>query len=361
MPFTRVLAVALFAAPAAIVFGAHGCNASDEPPIEDYCTWLSRADTNCFQSFGEDVLQKNGVGRNSVPRCTNLSLIPTPVAGAIQTGYFQTRGELETCFIADGGLVKFDPPIDLTALPIVSDVGFKLLNADETECASATWADVDRFTLNFVADVAEPPATALTEDQVAGGVFFMQRKVGRKTAAVGCPSGEGHYFDLLQVARCPEYTNVQPRAELVVVPGGLDASGNVDPTKPALSTRYGAVTFSVFYQPIGDNVSGLTSEPVTYFKCIIPPPPERCEDGIQNGDETDIDCGGMSVTGMSGPCDRCDVGDHCIVDGDCGGDVAATCEDDKGIKTCTEIPDMTTAASSSASTTTTTTTTSTGP
>lgn len=350
MAYTRVLAVALFAAPAVIVFGAHGCNGSDEPPIEDYCTWLARADTNCFQAYGEDVLQLNGTGRNSVPRCTNLSLVPTPDAAKIQTGSFQVRDKLEKCFLNDGGIVGFDPPIDLAALPIVADVAISLVNADETECATVTWADVDRFTLNFVGDVAVPPETAITEDQVAGGTFFMQRKVGRKTAAVGCPSGESHYFDLLQIGKCPEYTNVQPRAELVVIPGGLKADGTAaGPNDDPLLTKYGQVSLSVSYQPIGDNVSGLASTPVTYFKCVIPPPPERCADGIQNGDETDVDCGGTSMVGMSGQCDRCEDGAKCIIDGDC---VSKDCEIKMGVSKCGVTPDTSSSSSSSSNSST---------
>lgn len=54
--------------------------------------------------------------------------------------------------------------------------------------------------------------------------------------------------------------------------------------------------------------------------------PSACDDGIQNGDETDLDCGGS--------CQPCDDGQSCTVPGDCtsgvcdgGACAAATCDD----------------------------------
>jgi hypothetical protein len=47
---------------------------------------------------------------------------------------------------------------------------------------------------------------------------------------------------------------------------------------------------------------------------VIPPPPTplpaTCSDGIHNGSETDVDCGGPE-------CDRCDVGQRCLGAADC--------------------------------------------
>jgi len=45
--------------------------------------------------------------------------------------------------------------------------------------------------------------------------------------------------------------------------------------------------------------------------------PVTCEDGIQNGSETDIDCGGSS-------CPGCDLGDACLINDDC---LSGACED----------------------------------
>ena len=38
--------------------------------------------------------------------------------------------------------------------------------------------------------------------------------------------------------------------------------------------------------------------------------PAECDDLIRNGDETDIDCGGLTCSG-------CDQGEGCVIDGDC--------------------------------------------
>ncbi|MFO0615520.1 MAG: hypothetical protein U0414_23200 [Polyangiaceae bacterium] len=322
------------------MFAAHGCNSSDEPPIEDYCSWLAHED-NCFRLYGEDVLTTTP----TAPRCTNLSKAAA-FDGKLQTGSFQTRATLDKCFMTEGGAVTFDPPIDLAALPIVSDVVIKMTNADESDCGTVTWADVDRFTIDIKPDV-NADGGALTEDQVSGGVFFFQRKVGRKTVSTSCPSGESHYFDLFQIAKCPDLTNVQPRAELNIVSGGLRADGTpAQPGDDPLLTKTGSISLKIFYQPTTGALSGAQSAGVEYFKCFIPPPPERCADGIQNGDETDVDCGGKSTTGMSGPCDRCEDGAKCIENSDC---VSGKCESKMGVRKCAVTPDPATSSSSAAS------------
>jgi hypothetical protein len=47
-------------------------------------------------------------------------------------------------------------------------------------------------------------------------------------------------------------------------------------------------------------------------------PPATCDDGVQNGDETDVDCGGTCPAG-------CDDGEDCIEDDDC---MSMTCDPD---------------------------------
>lgn len=335
----RALIAVAIGAPLA-GFALYGCNSSTEPPLEDYCGWLAD-EQNCFRKFGEDVLGHPGAAKDSVPRCTNLGLNPTPTAGA-QLGTFQSRKELEKCFILGGGIIAFDPPIALDKLPIAEPVGFKMINTDESQCAEVSWADVDRFTITFAGDTVADGGT-LTDEQVVGGTFLFQRKVGRKTVSTGCPGGESHYFDLLQVDKCTEYANVQPRAELNVITGGLDETG-----QPKSGSKYGAISFSVFYQPTTGDQANAVSSKVDYFTCVIPPPPERCVDGVQNGEETDVDCGGTPVNTMFPTCDRCDDGAKCIVNGDCK---SGSCSEKMGIKKCDPTPDpATTAASSSSST-----------
>jgi len=63
--------------------------------------------------------------------------------------------------------------------------------------------------------------------------------------------------------------------------------------------------------------NGLLDQGATLGGCPSPPPPpsNTCTDGIQNGTETDIDCGG-------GSCPRCGVGKKCNTRNDC---VTALC------------------------------------
>ncbi|HET6584556.1 MAG TPA: hypothetical protein VFG69_13935 [Nannocystaceae bacterium] len=49
--------------------------------------------------------------------------------------------------------------------------------------------------------------------------------------------------------------------------------------------------------------------------------PPSCDDGIQNGDETDVDCGGSCPT-------KCDTNDGCIVDADCD---SMNCDEGTGL------------------------------
>jgi hypothetical protein len=56
-----------------------------------------------------------------------------------------------------------------------------------------------------------------------------------------------------------------------------------------------------------------------------------CNDGLQNGDETDVDCGGPTVA-QNGSCDlRCQAGDRCLIGGDCA---SANCVDCGGFSQC---------------------------
>lgn len=53
---------------------------------------------------------------------------------------------------------------------------------------------------------------------------------------------------------------------------------------------------------LDDDCDGVVDE----LECVA----DTCADGIQNGDETDVDCGG-------GTCPLCGTGDACLVDSDC--------------------------------------------
>jgi len=65
------------------------------------------------------------------------------------------------------------------------------------------------------------------------------------------------------------------------------------------------------FSVIAENKAGSSSEigKSDGVTIDISKKPVECDDGIQNGDETDIDCGGH--------CDRCDLTNKCIEDDDC--------------------------------------------
>jgi formylglycine-generating enzyme required for sulfatase activity len=66
----------------------------------------------------------------------------------------------------------------------------------------------------------------------------------------------------------------------------------------------------------------------TPLTCVAP----TCVDGVQNGDETDIDCGGGSYMGLAA-CPPCRPGQKCDVPGDCaGGNCAGTCQCPTGMQ-----------------------------
>jgi len=51
-----------------------------------------------------------------------------------------------------------------------------------------------------------------------------------------------------------------------------------------------------------------------FFVVIAAAAPPTCDDGVQNQDETGVDCGGQT-------CDPCATGEACTVDGDCASDI----------------------------------------
>ena len=63
--------------------------------------------------------------------------------------------------------------------------------------------------------------------------------------------------------------------------------------------------------------------------------PNPCQDGAQNNDETDIDCGGSCVIDANDPLNpvgKCDVDESCEVDSDC---VSDACDQDT--KVCVDV------------------------
>jgi hypothetical protein len=338
--------------PLAVVPGvaavAHGC--STNPPFESVCGWLAEPN-NCLRQFHQDMLATASPTSTDNPNgdCTTYpagSTPPTeasPGAPGITNGSFVMRAMLDMCIIDTGGSVTFSPAIDLTMFPpsIFADpitYTITFVNADSTTCGVATYTSPHGFSIaidappdagttavtpDASADAAAPPVSSDAGTPMPYGTFTQVIAPGRDAFNVTCPSGESHYFNLNEVSgppapdggdssRCPEFEQIVPQASLQVYLGGVD--------------RPGAVSFAIVYPPLGsgspypDGGPPLPPDRVVYFNCAIPAQAEICADGMKDGSETDVDCGGPQIPSQTqcGTCPpRCKMQQQCICDADC--------------------------------------------
>ena len=346
-------AVAAFAvaAPLAAASAINGCSSGEQ--FESVCLWVADPD-NCYRSFREDSV-------NNGETCKPLGA-PTPVdvatgSNGTQNGAFLGRDKLDVCFVGAGGQVVFDPPLDLSmfpppllAPPTTYKVTFKRPNG--TTCGNATYSSPHGFT--FTID-APPDGGSSTINDAGGadagdagpslpyGTYSQVIEAGRDAFDATCPSGETHHFNLVEIegssttedggsrSTCPRVSDLVPRAQFAVNPGGIGMPG--------------AVSLTIYWPPIDPNVKypdgadaslaasgpSIAAEAVTYFNCGIPPKDRLCEDGAKNGAETDVDCGGAEA--HPGCPARCLDGNLCNVDCDCRGDMQCTVVG--GVRTCT--------------------------
>jgi hypothetical protein len=300
-------AAALATMPAAL---AASCG-SGEAPIEDLCGWLSDAD-NCHREFFRDVGD----------RCGSFDL----ESGA-RDGSFLSRDALDVCVLSKGGQVIFDPPLEFGAFPLTS-ASFKIIDAKGLSCGAGSYSSPYLFSVTVDPESGAGgggggSATTDDEDLVAGGTFSTTSPAGRQTFDASCPTGEAHHFDRLQVTKCTRYEGLLPRAEL------LSSAGGITPIR-------GYVRFRVFYPNLETSIDDAQTVGVEYFDCSIPGAPKACANGVQDGQETDVDCGGEACP--TGNCDddqcaRCAAGLRCNVDSDCE---SGACELDNGILMCAE-------------------------
>ena len=303
----RRLIAAAVALPISLCLLAPGCG-SGEPKIENLCGWLGDPE-NCFSKFAEDVGATCGrSGLGSGPK-----------------GSFLARDALDVCILSEGGQVLFDPPLDLAQFPVQSS-SFKFVKSDGNPCGAAS------FTGSFIVSLTvEPPADGGTstaeggEDGVLqGGTFAVvgPEEPGRETFDTTCPSGEAHHFDRLSVSECRELEPLLPRVEFESNVGGVLLNGYV--------------RFRMFFPPDGGLVGG-PSTIVEYFDCAIPAAPPSCVNGVQDGSETDVDCGGQAPSGGTPICEtaRCADGQKCIEASDCE---SMMCEFEMGLKKCAPLP-----------------------
>ena len=101
-------------------------------------------------------------------------------------------------------------------------------------------------------------------------------------------------------------------------------------SSPGSTVALGYVKFRVFYPqvnvPDGGEPDPAQEQVVEYFNCSIPVAPPACADGMRNGAETDVDCGGPETTPEAAPraawsaqlCQKtsdCDPTTTCVEDG----------------------------------------------
>jgi len=299
--------VALLLVPATFAVGP-GC--SDEPFHEDLCAWLGTS-TNCCARFASDVGSM----------CAQAHVEGSdPVANA--SGYFQTRDALDICILNAGGQVIFDPPLDLTAFP-PTELAFTILDDRAHECGSGSYAGEQTFaiTVNSVdmldAGAATAPDGGPLGDNIVGGTFSTTAVAGRDVFDISCPGGlENHHFNRLFLEKCEHLASFVPRAY-------LDTSPGIPPSNTRAATD-GYVRLRVYYPPEDPEATDAAPRAIEYFNCSIPAPPHRCQDGVKNGDETDIDCGGSCPT-------KCVAGQSCVQDSDCS---SGNCTLNGGLKQC---------------------------
>lgn len=289
----RFLAACGFLFAPVVILG-YGCG-SDEPDIEDLCGWVGDPD-NCYLKFAEDIGDRCGVaGLGNAP-----------------LGSFLSRDSLDICILTEGGQVIFDPPLDLAELP-PEKIGFKMINTDGTECGSGEYKSEFSYTLTIEPDPV--PDSGSTEGLVLGGTFQSKTVQGNDTLSTTCPSGESHFFDRLQITKCREYEAIVPQAEIEINAGGID------PIE-------GFIKLRIFFPPTDGALENAQPNVVEYFQCAIPPAPKPCFNGVQDGGETDVDCGGNEELCPT----RCEEGQKCLETTDCA--TGTTCEFELGLKTC---------------------------
>jgi hypothetical protein len=264
---------------------------------------------------------------------------------------------LDTCTLTAGGQVVFNPPLNLTPLgPFDPPIAYQitLSAADSNVCAIFGYTSPHGFsiTINGPPDAGGGNGgsstgttttvnTILTDisDQDAAwgpnrqpyGTYTEVNTPGRDNMDVTCPSGEFHHFNLNEIStdagRCPAFLDFVPTASLQIFAGGTDTQGGV--------------SLAITYPPVGNGGDGgvsfpgdasaptVQNKPVVYFNCEIPGGFEQCMDGVKDGAETDIDCGGPTHPSPAldgGLCPaRCAVGQACLVSSDCDSSMGLTC------------------------------------
>jgi len=280
-----------FVSPGALLLG-YGCDSATQ--FDDLCGWVSDPE-NCYRAFVDDIEARCGAANEPRP------------------GVFPSRDQLDTCFLTEGGLVMFEPPFDLN-VPIeesLEEFRFTIINPDSSPCGTITFKAKYDFSVEIVGDPVPDGGIKEPED-VTGGKFSTTGGKDTDTLSVLCPQNPAAFtFDRLQITECRDYEEILPHAEIDFNPGGVEQTG--------------LVRLRVFYPPLEGELKGSSPTPITYFECAIPAAPPLCANGIKDGAETDIDCGGGFCT------TRCDDTQMCLTDKDC---ISGVCDIVEGLRVC---------------------------
>jgi hypothetical protein len=340
------------ALPLAATGAVYGC--SGNPAPEDLCRWLQDPNgVNCIADFHDDIQAKCGA----------------PSAAAV-AGTFATRNTLDMCVLSGGGAITFDPPIEINLPPTGLPITMKLTNADGTGCGEIAYTSAFSWSFRVGELLLGTNGNAVSSSATTGagggassdgpsysrGTIAVTR-LGGDTIQVDCPAKdihtadqvvapESHIFNLNQVLSstpengCPEYAQIIPQAIFEVDPGGVE--------------RAGALRLKIQYPPLEKQGSGaggaggatattstggarptVAPEVVYYFDCVIPGSKVVCENGIKDGSEVDVDCGGPETT--PGCPVRCAGGQQCVdTTNSCDCDESTLCEvSSDGTKRCT--------------------------
>jgi hypothetical protein len=295
----RRIALGLLAVPASLLAFSNGCSSSSEAPVESVCQWLW-ADGNCYQAFFNDIQPRTcgNVGRGSAPK-----------------GSFLTRDKLDVCVLDGGGQVLFDPPVTVDQFPLQT-VSFKIVNADGTECGKASYSGPYSFSITVdpvvAADGGGLPAGV--SRPIVGGTYSQTKEPDVDLYDTTCPNGEQHRFNFDETPKCTSLTPVIPHGEIESSAGGIDPIA-------------GYVRFRAYFPPATGKLEGATPSVVEYFDCAVPPAPKPCVDGVQDGTETDVDCGGTCAA-------KCAADQKCLRNEDCQ---SGSCQFQAGLKKCVKV------------------------